>query len=39
MSDEFSKGDEVAWKSHGGEAIGRAVHRPSALHGTWPCPR
>ena len=23
MSDEFKKGDEVTWKSHGGEAVGK----------------
>jgi hypothetical protein len=23
VSDEFSKGDKVAWKSHGGEAVGK----------------
>ena len=22
MADEFSKGDKVSWKSHGGEAVG-----------------
>ena len=27
MSDDFSAGDKVSWKSHGGEA----VHKPTAL--------
>ena len=24
---EFSKGDEVTWKSHGGEAVGRVIEK------------
>ena len=27
MSDEFHKGDEVTWKSHGGEAVGKVVKK------------
>jgi hypothetical protein len=27
MTDDFSKGDEVRWKSHGGEAYGKVVRK------------
>ena len=27
MSDEFQQGDEVTWKSHGGEAVGTVVRK------------
>ncbi|HEX8513739.1 MAG TPA: DUF2945 domain-containing protein [Allosphingosinicella sp.] len=27
MTDDFSKGDKVAWKSHGGEAHGKVVRK------------
>ena len=27
MSDELSKGDEVTWRSHGGEAVGKVVEK------------
>jgi hypothetical protein len=27
MAKDFSKGDEVSWKSHGGEAHGRIVRK------------
>ncbi len=27
MADEFHKGDHVAWKSHGGEAVGEVVEK------------
>lgn len=27
MSDEFRKGDQVSWKSHGGEAVGKVVKK------------
>jgi hypothetical protein len=27
MADDFSKGDKVSWKSHGGEAQGKVVKK------------
>ncbi len=27
MADEFHEGDRVAWKSHGGEAVGEVVEK------------
>jgi Hypervirulence associated proteins TUDOR domain len=27
MADEFKKGDEVSWKSHGGEAVGEVEEK------------
>jgi hypothetical protein len=27
MTDDFSKGDKVAWKSHGGQAHGKVVRK------------
>ena len=27
MSDELDKGDHVAWKSHGGEAVGEVLEK------------
>lgn len=27
MADEFSKGDKVSWKSHGGEAVGKVKEK------------
>ena len=27
MGDEYSKGDEVTWKSHGGEAVGHVKEK------------
>jgi hypothetical protein len=30
MADDFSKGDKVKWKSHGGEAHGKVVRKQTS---------